>query len=254
MALGLDSGILQFNVESEPELRALSRVAQARGRSAAVCLRINPDVDAQTHAKITTGKSENKFGIELVRAGEIADLAARLPGIELAGGRHPYRLAAHLDRAVPRRLRAARRAGARPDRARARAAAHRSRRRPRRVLRQRRRARPQGLCAGGARRGARAPARHHPGAGPLPGRRCRHPADARHLREGRRHQALRHRRRGDERPDPADPLRGLDADPAGRASPPPAPRPARSTSSARSARAATTWRSTGPCRRWRPAT
>jgi diaminopimelate decarboxylase len=83
MALALDSGILQFNVESEPELRALSRVAEARGRTAAVCLRINPDVDAQTHAKITTGKSENKFGIELVRASEIADLAARLPGIEL---------------------------------------------------------------------------------------------------------------------------------------------------------------------------
>jgi diaminopimelate decarboxylase len=89
MALGLDSNILQFNVESEPELRALSRVAQARGRTAAVCLRINPDVDAQTHAKITTGKSENKFGIEIVRAEEIADLAARLPGIELqAVGMH----------------------------------------------------------------------------------------------------------------------------------------------------------------------
>jgi diaminopimelate decarboxylase len=89
MALALDSGILQFNVESEPELRALSRVAQARGRDAAVCLRINPDVDAQTHAKITTGKSENKFGIELVRAEEIADLAARLPGIALqAVGMH----------------------------------------------------------------------------------------------------------------------------------------------------------------------
>ena len=81
MAAALDAGILQFNVESEPELRALSRVAQARGRTASVCLRVNPDVDAQTHAKITTGKSENKFGIEIARAGEIADVAARLPGI-----------------------------------------------------------------------------------------------------------------------------------------------------------------------------
>jgi diaminopimelate decarboxylase len=81
MAAALEAGILQFNVESEPELRALSRVAQARGRTASVCLRVNPDVDAQTHAKITTGKSENKFGIEIARAGEIADLAARLPGI-----------------------------------------------------------------------------------------------------------------------------------------------------------------------------
>jgi diaminopimelate decarboxylase len=83
MALALDAGILQFNVESEPELRALSRVAQARGRTASVCLRVNPDVDAQTHAKITTGKSENKFGIEIARAGEIADLASRLPAIAL---------------------------------------------------------------------------------------------------------------------------------------------------------------------------
>ena len=81
MARALDAGILQFNVESEPELRVLSRVAQAHGRKASVCLRVNPDVDAQTHAKITTGKSENKFGIEIARAGEIADLAARLPGI-----------------------------------------------------------------------------------------------------------------------------------------------------------------------------
>jgi diaminopimelate decarboxylase len=83
MAFALDTGIQQFNVESEPELRALSRVAQALGRNAAVCLRVNPDVDAKTHAKITTGKSENKFGIEIARAGEVADLAARLPNIEL---------------------------------------------------------------------------------------------------------------------------------------------------------------------------
>lgn len=83
MVLALDAGILQFNVESEPELRALSRVAQSRGRTAAVCLRVNPDVDARTHAKITTGKSENKFGIEIARAEEIADLASRLPGIAL---------------------------------------------------------------------------------------------------------------------------------------------------------------------------
>ncbi|HEX2114109.1 MAG TPA: diaminopimelate decarboxylase [Alphaproteobacteria bacterium] len=83
MALALDAGILQFNVESEPELRVLSRVAQARGRTASICLRVNPDVDAQTHAKITTGKSENKFGIEIARAPEIAELASRLPGIAL---------------------------------------------------------------------------------------------------------------------------------------------------------------------------
>src|SRR3546814_453300 len=62
MAAGLDAGILQFNVESMPELRTLSAVAAARGRSAGVSLRINPDVDANTHAKISTGKAENKFG------------------------------------------------------------------------------------------------------------------------------------------------------------------------------------------------
>jgi diaminopimelate decarboxylase len=81
MAAALDAGILQFNVESEPELRVLSRLAQAHGRTASVCLRVNPDVDAQTHAKITTGKSENKFGVEIARAGEIADLAQHLSGI-----------------------------------------------------------------------------------------------------------------------------------------------------------------------------
>ena len=83
MAFALDQGILQFNVESEPELRLLSRVAEAHGRQAPVCLRVNPDVDARTHAKITTGKSENKFGIEIHRAVEIADLCARLPSIDL---------------------------------------------------------------------------------------------------------------------------------------------------------------------------
>lgn len=83
MAFALNQGILQFNVESEPELRLLSRVAEAHGRQAPVCLRVNPDVDARTHAKITTGKSENKFGIEIHRAVEIADLCARLPGIDL---------------------------------------------------------------------------------------------------------------------------------------------------------------------------
>ena len=85
MRAGLAAGILQFNVESEPELRLLSKVAHAMGRRAPVSLRVNPDVDAKTHAKITTGKTENKFGIEIARAGAIADLAATLPGIALEG-------------------------------------------------------------------------------------------------------------------------------------------------------------------------
>ena len=65
MATALDAGILQFNVESLPELEALSRVAQDKGLKAPVALRINPDVDALTHAKISTGKAENKFGIDI---------------------------------------------------------------------------------------------------------------------------------------------------------------------------------------------
>lgn len=83
MAAALDEGVLQFNVESEPELRSLSRVAVAKGTVAPVALRVNPDVDAQTHAKITTGKSENKFGIEIDRARDVARIARGLPGISL---------------------------------------------------------------------------------------------------------------------------------------------------------------------------
>ena len=63
MAYALEQGILGFNVESEPELRALSEVAEGLGHTAHVALRVNPDVDAKTHAKISTGKAENKFGI-----------------------------------------------------------------------------------------------------------------------------------------------------------------------------------------------
>ena len=68
MALALRHGIRQFNVESEPELIALSEVATGLGRTAPIALRVNPDVDARTHAKIATGKSENKVGIPLARA------------------------------------------------------------------------------------------------------------------------------------------------------------------------------------------
>ena len=78
-------GILQINVESEPELLMLSEVAAARGLRMPVSIRVNPDVDAGTHAKITTGKKENKFGIEWTRAHEVYRLAAGLPGIEVVG-------------------------------------------------------------------------------------------------------------------------------------------------------------------------
>lgn len=85
MATALDAGILQFNVESLPELEALSRVAQDKGLKAPVALRINPDVDALTHAKISTGKAENKFGIDIPSLRAFLDSAAALPGVRIEG-------------------------------------------------------------------------------------------------------------------------------------------------------------------------
>jgi diaminopimelate decarboxylase len=85
MAAALDAGIHQFNVESHGELYALNDVALAKGKRAPVALRINPDVDALTHAKISTGKAENKFGIDLVHAPEVYAEAAKLPGIDVQG-------------------------------------------------------------------------------------------------------------------------------------------------------------------------
>ncbi len=85
MRQALAGGIRQFNVESEPELRLLSEVAAGMGAEAPVALRVNPDVDARTHAKIATGKAENKFGIPFDQARETYALAATLPGIRVVG-------------------------------------------------------------------------------------------------------------------------------------------------------------------------
>ncbi len=85
MAQALKGGIRQFNLESQPEMRALSEVASAMGLTAPVTLRINPDVDAKTHAKITTGKSENKFGIPISQAREAYAAAAAAPGLKVVG-------------------------------------------------------------------------------------------------------------------------------------------------------------------------
>jgi diaminopimelate decarboxylase len=85
MAHGIEEGILGFNVESAEELAVLSEVAAGMGRRAAIAIRVNPDVDAKTHAKISTGKSENKFGVPFMRARELYRDAARLPGIDIAG-------------------------------------------------------------------------------------------------------------------------------------------------------------------------
>src|SRR4051812_14686250 len=81
----LVENVLCINVESEPELELLSRLAVETGRSAPVSIRINPDVDSGTHAKISTGKSENKFGVPLSRARAVYARAAKLPGIALTG-------------------------------------------------------------------------------------------------------------------------------------------------------------------------
>ena len=85
IALAIDEDIFCFNVESEPELLNISRIASGKGRTARISVRVNPDVDARTHKKISTGKSENKFGIPIMRAREVYREAAGLPGIEVAG-------------------------------------------------------------------------------------------------------------------------------------------------------------------------
>ncbi len=85
MRMALEGGIRQFNVESEPEMIVLDQVAQSLGVVAPITVRVNPDVDAKTHAKIATGKSENKFGIPISRAREVYAMAAKMPGLKVIG-------------------------------------------------------------------------------------------------------------------------------------------------------------------------
>jgi diaminopimelate decarboxylase len=85
LVAAIDADILCVNVESEPELELLSAIAAQRGRRAPISLRVNPDVDAKTHAKIATGKSENKFGIPISRARAVYGHAAKLPGVKVTG-------------------------------------------------------------------------------------------------------------------------------------------------------------------------
>jgi diaminopimelate decarboxylase len=85
MRSALLGGVRQFNVESEPEMRALSEVATSLGVTAPIAIRVNPDVDAKTHAKIATGKSENKFGIPIAKARDAYREAASLPGLRVVG-------------------------------------------------------------------------------------------------------------------------------------------------------------------------
>jgi len=85
LALAVDEGIFCVNVESDGELDRLSAIAAGKGRVADISVRVNPDIDAKTHAKIATGKSENKFGIPISRAREVYAHAARLPGLHVTG-------------------------------------------------------------------------------------------------------------------------------------------------------------------------
>jgi diaminopimelate decarboxylase len=85
IAFAVDTGIHCFNVESEPELELISAIAAAKGATAPIAIRVNPDVDARTHAKITTGKAENKFGIPYVRAREVYAHARTLPALRVSG-------------------------------------------------------------------------------------------------------------------------------------------------------------------------
>src|SRR4051794_16747684 len=85
LAAAVDAGILCINIESEPELELLSSIAVSKRRTACVSVRVNPDVDARTHAKIATGKSENKFGIPIGRARDVYAHAGKLKGVRVAG-------------------------------------------------------------------------------------------------------------------------------------------------------------------------
>lgn len=90
LAFAVDQQILQINIESEPELAALAAITARTGKKAVIGLRVNPDVDAHTHAKITTGRKENKFGVDWTKAAALLRHAQSLPGIEVAG------IAAHI--------------------------------------------------------------------------------------------------------------------------------------------------------------
>jgi diaminopimelate decarboxylase len=85
LAQAVDEGILCVNVESEAELELLAAIATAKGRAVDISIRVNPDIDPKTHAKIATGKAENKFGIPISRARDVYARAAKLKGVRIAG-------------------------------------------------------------------------------------------------------------------------------------------------------------------------
>ena len=217
LALAVDENILCINVESEPELELLSSIAAAKGRIAAISIRVNPDVDPKTHAKIATGKAENKFGIPISRAREVYARAAKLKGVRVIGvDMHIGSQIIELDPFGDAFALLADFVGV------LRADGHshhacRSRRRPGHSLSrgQRAAARSGRLCGDRQARDQESRLQADLRAGPADRRQCRHPGDARHLCEARRGQDLRHRRCRHERSDPPDALRGASRHPAG---------------------------------------
>ncbi len=218
MRRGLELGIKCFNLESEPELERLAEIAASMGKVAPVSVRINPDVSAGGHAKISTGKKDNKFGIPHARAREVYPAHRRAQGRRGGRHRHAYRQPDHRYGALRQRLSPARRArrlaarGWPPDQAR-----RRWRRPWHPVSRRSRRAAFAGrICRDHQAASGQSWRRDRAGAGPAHRRQCRHPRHPRRICEGRR-QDLRHRRCRDERSDPADALRSPSRDPAGAA-------------------------------------
>ena len=252
----LAADILCINVESEPELELLSRLAVEAGKTARISVRVNPDVDAGTHAKISTGKSENKFGIPIARAREVYARAAKLPGIEVTG------VDMHIGSQITdlgtmetafrdaRRIRRRRCAPtATPSRTSISAAA--SAFPITWIARRRRRPTPMPRWSSASTHNLGCTLMFEPGRHDR--RQCRHPGHPRDLCEARRRQEFRHHRRRDERPDPADALRGASRHPAGARGRDGRARRSSPTWSARSAKPATISRSTARCPNRRPA-
>ena len=188
LAQGLDRGIGQFNLELEAEGVALSEIAAARGQRAPCVLRVNPDVDAGTHAKISTGKAENKFGVAIADAPAIYARLAALPGLEPA--RRRARISAASCSASRRWRRPINRIGAAGRRAARRGAQDRPRRSRRRAGRAYKARGPAGLARriwrDGRARDARLGRRIDVRARPRDRGQCRGAADQGDLGEARR--------------------------------------------------------------------
>ena len=209
LALAVDEGILCVNVESEAELELLAAIAAAKGRAVDISIRVNPDIDPKTHAKIATGKAENKFGIPISRAREVYARAAKLKGVRIAGvDMHigsqiveldPFGDAFALLADFVRALRADGHTISHVDLGGGLGIPYREDNEPPPD--------PDAYAGDRQARHARSRLQADLRAGPAHRRQCRHPGHARALCEARRGQDLRHRRCRHERSDPPDALR-----------------------------------------------